>query len=55
MKKNHAMAYTTIAMKQLGYSKREIEQITNEMLSQFEKYGEEEVEDRADEILYDEE
>ncbi|SET20619.1 hypothetical protein SAMN05421676_103217 [Salinibacillus kushneri] len=53
MRLPQAMAYTTIAMKKLGYTRREIENITNTMLSQYEIYGENEAEQLADEILFE--
>ncbi|RSK29051.1 hypothetical protein EJF36_20385 [Bacillus sp. HMF5848] len=52
MEKTQALAYTTIAMSKLGYSRREIEQITNAMLEEFEVYTEGEAEDKADEIIF---
>lgn len=51
---NHALAFTTIAMKKLGYSKGEIERVTNEMLEEGKNYSLDEAEDKADEILYGE-
>lgn len=52
MEKDDALAYTTIAMNEIGYSRREIESITNKMLEVFEQYQEKEAENKADEILY---
>ncbi|QHE51713.1 hypothetical protein [Pontibacillus sp. HMF3514] len=52
MEKNDALAYTTIAMNELGYSRREIESITNKMLEVLEQYEEKEAEVKADEILF---
>lgn len=54
LEKNQAIAYTTTAMRRLGYSKAEIEKVTNEMLNEFRAYSEEAVEDRADKILFEE-
>ncbi|WP_157130861.1 hypothetical protein [Halobacillus mangrovi] len=53
MDKSDSLAYTTIAMNELGYSRREIESITNKMLEILEKLPEQEAENQADEILYD--
>jgi Holliday junction resolvasome RuvABC DNA-binding subunit len=55
LERNQAIAYTTIAMNKLGYSRREIESITNKMLDEFEECEVTEAEDRADEILFREE
>lgn len=55
MEKRQAVAYTTIAMEKLGYSKEEIEKVTNAMLEELKSYTEEAAEDRADEILFNEE
>ncbi|MRG86318.1 hypothetical protein [Salinibacillus xinjiangensis] len=55
MELTQAMAYTTIAMKKLGYSKREIESITNTMLDEYKHYDDSEVEGIADEILFNDE
>ncbi|UII54742.1 hypothetical protein LS684_13855 [Cytobacillus spongiae] len=52
MEQSQALAYTTIAMSRLGYSKREIEKVTNEMLADFKVYAEDEIERLADEILF---
>ncbi len=54
MEIKHAMAYTTIAMKKLGYSKREMESITNTMLEEFQQLEIEQVESIADHLLYEE-
>jgi Holliday junction resolvasome RuvABC DNA-binding subunit len=55
METNQALGYATLALKNLGYNKAEIEKITNQMLNEFDNYREDEVEDIADEILYDDE
>jgi Holliday junction resolvasome RuvABC DNA-binding subunit len=55
VERSQALAYTTIAMQKLGYSKAEIEKVTNQMLEELKGYSEEFAEDRADEILFDEE
>lgn len=54
MKKKHAIAYTTVAMNKLGYSREEIEKITNMMLSVFDTHSPEEVENIADSVLFGE-
>jgi Holliday junction resolvasome RuvABC DNA-binding subunit len=53
VEKSDSLAYTTIAMNELGYSRREIESITNKMLEIIENLPEKDAEDKADEILYD--
>ncbi|GAA0488140.1 hypothetical protein GWK91_12140 [Virgibacillus sp. MSP4-1] len=53
MRLPQAMAYTTIAMQKLGYTRREMESITNTMLEQYEIYGEDEAEQLADQILFE--
>lgn len=54
MDKSQAVAYATIAMRKLGYDNVEIEKVTNAMVEEFEGYSQESAEDRADEILFNE-
>lgn len=54
MEINHALAYATIAMNKLGFSKREIEKVTNDMLEEHKVYSLDEAEDAADDILFNE-
>jgi hypothetical protein len=55
MEKSEAVAYTTIAMKKLGYDQAEIERVTNIMVAEFEEYTKEVAENRADKILFHDE
>ncbi|MFC0273893.1 hypothetical protein ACFFIX_21140 [Metabacillus herbersteinensis] len=54
MKKNHAIAYATVAMSKLGYSREEIEKITNMMLIECNAHSPKEVENIADRVLFGE-
>ncbi|MBH0231394.1 hypothetical protein [Halobacillus yeomjeoni] len=52
MDKSDSLAYTTIAMQELGYRQEEIEKLTNKMLEVLERYPEKDAENKADDILY---
>ncbi|WP_157842723.1 hypothetical protein [Bacillus alkalisoli] len=54
MDTGQALAYTTIAMERLGYSKEQIENVTNEMLKELRIFHANTAENIADKILYEE-
>ena len=55
MDTGQALAYTTIAMERLGYSKEQIENVTNEMLKEMKLFQGKSAEDLADHILFEDE
>ncbi|MED4018622.1 hypothetical protein ACWE42_03210 [Sutcliffiella cohnii] len=55
MEVNEIIAYTTIAMERLGYSREEIENVTNEILVEVKKYSVQTAEQLADAIIFNEE
>ena len=54
MDTGQALAYTTIAMEKLGYSKEQIENVTNLMLKEMKVFHGGNAENIADKILYEE-
>jgi hypothetical protein len=51
MTNNEAIGYTAIAMKELGFTKEQIEKVTNEMYYQFDTKTEQEADDHRRHIL----
>jgi Holliday junction resolvasome RuvABC DNA-binding subunit len=54
MDTGQAIAFATVAMKNLGYKQTEIEAVTNAMLEEIETHAGEYAVEKADEILYGE-
>lgn len=54
MDTGQAIAFATVAMKNLGYKQEEIEKVTNEMLQEIETHAGEYAVQQADKILYEE-
>ena len=54
MDTGQALAYTTIAMEKLGYTKEQIENVTNLMLKEMKVFYGDTAENIADKILYEE-
>ncbi|OLS40383.1 hypothetical protein [Bacillus sp. MRMR6] len=52
MDTGQAIAFTTLAMKNLGYKQAEIEAVTNAMLQEIETHAGEYAVEKADNILY---
>ncbi|MDX5474443.1 MAG: hypothetical protein LPK00_02800 [Bacillaceae bacterium] len=55
MDTGQALAYTTIAMEKLGYTKEQIENVTNLMLKEMKVLHGESAENMADKILFEKE
>lgn len=52
MENGQAIAYTTIAMSKLGYTQKEIEKVTNTMITEFNDIPSDQAVQRADEIIF---